>query len=188
MRRSLVDEKQLKPADIRGPRSCRSHLGAGIILPKQCGIGLPEMIVDFRQLHTVRMDLLTALCPARPAPRPRSAAVPRASRQALRRYVQPHRPAGTLRDGTMNGTWSRLDIGGKPADVYDLARLRQTALRHPVFAWRRPGNAYRSTRLHASVRRIAAGLCLSARPALVVGRSRLRRVRSASDTGALSAA
>jgi hypothetical protein len=31
-------------------------------LPKNEGLGLPEMIVDLRQLHTVRLDLLTALC------------------------------------------------------------------------------------------------------------------------------
>ncbi|HLQ47049.1 MAG TPA: hypothetical protein VK137_20065, partial [Planctomycetaceae bacterium] len=31
-------------------------------LPKADDLGLREMIVDFRQLHTVRLDLLTALC------------------------------------------------------------------------------------------------------------------------------
>ena len=31
-------------------------------LPKSQELGLGEMIVDFRQLHTVRLDLLTALC------------------------------------------------------------------------------------------------------------------------------
>ena len=58
---SLVDEQRLKPAEIRGPvRSGR--VWGWYFLPKSSELGLPEMIVDFRQLHTVRMDLLIALC------------------------------------------------------------------------------------------------------------------------------
>lgn len=57
----LVEQQILKTAEIRG------HVRAGRVfgwyyLPKSTALDLPEMIVDFRQLHTVRMDLLTALC------------------------------------------------------------------------------------------------------------------------------
>jgi hypothetical protein len=50
----------LTAAEIRG------HVRAGRVFgwyypPKSTALDLPEMIVDFRQLHTVRMDLLTAL-------------------------------------------------------------------------------------------------------------------------------
>jgi hypothetical protein len=58
---SLVDEQRLKPADIRG--SVRAgRVWGWYFLPKNAELGLPEMIVDCRQLHTVRMDLLIALC------------------------------------------------------------------------------------------------------------------------------
>ena len=33
-------------------------------LPADAALGLPEMIVDFRRLHTVRLDLLLGLCRA----------------------------------------------------------------------------------------------------------------------------
>lgn len=57
----LVDEHRLKPADIRGPVRA-GRVWGWYFLPKSTDLGLPELIVDFRQLHTVRMDLLTALC------------------------------------------------------------------------------------------------------------------------------
>lgn len=58
---SLVDEQRLKAADIRGPVRA-GRVWGWYFLPKNTEVGLSEMIVDFRQLHTVRMDLLTALC------------------------------------------------------------------------------------------------------------------------------
>ncbi|MHB1423004.1 MAG: hypothetical protein ACYC3I_07380 [Gemmataceae bacterium] len=58
---SLIDEQRLKPADIRGPVRA-GRIWGWYFLPKNAELGLPEMIVDFRQLHTVRIDLLTSLC------------------------------------------------------------------------------------------------------------------------------
>jgi hypothetical protein len=58
---SLVDEQRLKPADIRGPVRA-GRVWGWYFLPKNAELGLPEMIMDVRQLHTVRIDLLTALC------------------------------------------------------------------------------------------------------------------------------
>lgn len=58
---ALIDQQMLKAADIRGPiRSGRVY--GWYFLPKNIELGLPEMIVDLRQLQTVRHDLLTALC------------------------------------------------------------------------------------------------------------------------------
>src|SRR2546421_527716 len=57
----LVARQVLKPADVKG--SIRAGRVFGwYFLPKSAEFGLPEMIVDFRQVHTVRLDLLTALC------------------------------------------------------------------------------------------------------------------------------
>ena len=57
----LVAENLLKPADIKGPiRSGRVY--GWYFLTSSDSLGLPEMLVDLRQLHTVRFDLLTALC------------------------------------------------------------------------------------------------------------------------------
>jgi hypothetical protein len=58
---SLVDEQRLKLADIRGPLR-DGRIWGWYFLPGNAELGLPEMLLDFRQLHTVRMDLLTALC------------------------------------------------------------------------------------------------------------------------------
>lgn len=56
----MVDQRILKAADIRGPiRSGRVY--GFYYLPKDAQLGLPESIVDLRQLHTVRLDLLAAL-------------------------------------------------------------------------------------------------------------------------------
>lgn len=60
---SLVASGRLKSADIRGPIRAGRVFG-WYFLPKSDELGLGEMIVDFRQLHTVRLDLLTALCVA----------------------------------------------------------------------------------------------------------------------------
>jgi hypothetical protein len=57
----LVDQQLLKAADIRGPVRAGRVYGL-YYLPKDGEFGLPEAIVDLRQLHTVRLDLLVALC------------------------------------------------------------------------------------------------------------------------------
>lgn len=56
----LVDRHLLKESDVRGPiRSARVY---GLYyLPKDEGLGLPEAIVDLRQLQSVRLDLLQSL-------------------------------------------------------------------------------------------------------------------------------
>jgi len=58
---ALVDQQVLKAADIRGPVRAGRIFG-WYFLPRSAELSLPEMIVDLRQLHTVRLDLLTALC------------------------------------------------------------------------------------------------------------------------------
>ena len=57
----VVHDQLLKASDVRGPLRSGRIFG-WYFLPKSVESGLPEMIVDFRQLHTVRMDLLIALC------------------------------------------------------------------------------------------------------------------------------
>lgn len=59
----FVDQGILKPADIKG--SLRSGRIWGLyFLPADAVLGLPEMIVDIRRLHTVKLDLLRTLCKA----------------------------------------------------------------------------------------------------------------------------
>jgi hypothetical protein len=56
----LVDQGLLKPADIRGPiRSGRVY--GWYFLPENLELGISEMLIDLRQLHTVRLDLLADL-------------------------------------------------------------------------------------------------------------------------------
>jgi hypothetical protein len=56
----LVQQGILKAAEIRGPvRATRVY--GWYYLPESQPHGLPESIVDLRQLHTVRLDLLAAL-------------------------------------------------------------------------------------------------------------------------------
>jgi hypothetical protein len=57
----LVQQNLLKPSDIRGPIRAGRVFG-WYFLPASGENRLPEMVVDLRQLHTVRLDLLTALC------------------------------------------------------------------------------------------------------------------------------
>jgi hypothetical protein len=57
----LVEQQLLKGAEVRGPVRAGRVYG-WYYLPASPALGLPEMIVDLRQLHTVRLDLLTALC------------------------------------------------------------------------------------------------------------------------------
>lgn len=58
---SLIDQQMVKAADIRGPIRAGRVYG-WYFLPKSVELGLPEMIVDLRQLQTVRFDLLTTFC------------------------------------------------------------------------------------------------------------------------------
>ena len=61
--RQLVDNNILKPADVKGP--LRSGRIWGLyFLPADASLGLNEMIVDLRRLHTVRLDLPRELCRA----------------------------------------------------------------------------------------------------------------------------
>ncbi|MGD0042692.1 MAG: hypothetical protein ABSE84_20190 [Isosphaeraceae bacterium] len=56
----IVDQGLLKPADVRGPvRAARVY--GWYFLPADSNLGLNETIVDLRQLHTLRLDLLVAL-------------------------------------------------------------------------------------------------------------------------------
>lgn len=57
----LVSRGLLKSADIRGPIRSGRVFG-WYYLPACVDYGLPEMVVDLRQLHTVRLDLIAALC------------------------------------------------------------------------------------------------------------------------------
>ena len=57
----LVQQQLLKAAEVRGPiRSGRVY--GWYFLPRSDSYGLPESIVDRRQLHMVRLDYLLALC------------------------------------------------------------------------------------------------------------------------------
>jgi hypothetical protein len=57
----LVTQGLVKAADVKGPIRAGRVFG-WYFLPKSAELGLPEMIVDLRQLHTVRADLLLLLC------------------------------------------------------------------------------------------------------------------------------
>lgn len=57
----VVDDKELKAADIKGMVRA-GRVWGWYFLPKSEDHGLTEMIVDLRQLHTVRLDMLRALC------------------------------------------------------------------------------------------------------------------------------
>jgi hypothetical protein len=59
----LVQHQVLKASDVKGP--IRSGRVWGVyFLPAQADLGLGEMVVDFRRLHTVQFDLLGALSQA----------------------------------------------------------------------------------------------------------------------------
>lgn len=58
---TLVASGQIKAADVRGPIRGGRVFG-WYFLPKSNKLGLGEMIVDLRQLHTVRLEILAALC------------------------------------------------------------------------------------------------------------------------------
>jgi hypothetical protein len=61
--RVIVDRGLMKAAEVRG--NLRSGRIWGMyFLPSATDLGLPEMIVDLRRLHTVRLDLPRDLCRA----------------------------------------------------------------------------------------------------------------------------
>jgi hypothetical protein len=56
----LIDLKLFKPADVQGPlRSGR--VWGWYFLPADNGLGLGEMVLDLRRLHTVPLDVLRQL-------------------------------------------------------------------------------------------------------------------------------
>ena len=57
----LVASGVVKAAEVRGPIRGARVFG-WYFLPKSADLGFGEMIVDLRQLHTIRLDVLSALC------------------------------------------------------------------------------------------------------------------------------
>jgi hypothetical protein len=57
----LIDDNLVRAADIRGPIRAGRVYGY-YFLPANSEPELSEMIVDFHQLHTVSLEILTALC------------------------------------------------------------------------------------------------------------------------------
>ncbi len=57
----LIDQKLLTPGDVRGPLRA-GRIWGWYFLPADAGLGLSEMIVDLRRLHTVSLVLLRSLC------------------------------------------------------------------------------------------------------------------------------
>jgi hypothetical protein len=57
----LIDAKLFKPADVKGPLRA-GRVWGWYFLPADAAVGLGEMILDLRRLHTVRLDLLRDLC------------------------------------------------------------------------------------------------------------------------------
>ena len=57
----LVDRKIVKAADVRGPIRAGRVFG-WYFLPASADFDLEESIVDFRQVHTIPMNVLETLC------------------------------------------------------------------------------------------------------------------------------
>ena len=57
----LTDQQLFKPADVRGPLRA-GRVWGWYFLPADAALGLSEMIIDLRRLHTVRIELLRQLC------------------------------------------------------------------------------------------------------------------------------
>jgi hypothetical protein len=57
----LIDQRLFKPADVKG--SLRAgRIWGWYFLPADAPLGLGEMIIDLRRLHTIRTELLRELC------------------------------------------------------------------------------------------------------------------------------
>jgi hypothetical protein len=52
-----IDQEILKPSDIKGPIR-GGRVWGWYFLPADTQLGLPEMIIDLRRLHTIQIDLL----------------------------------------------------------------------------------------------------------------------------------
>jgi hypothetical protein len=61
--KSLVDQGILKASDIKGQIRA-GRVWGWYFLPADSVLGLPEMIVDLRRLHTIQIELLRSLCQA----------------------------------------------------------------------------------------------------------------------------
>jgi len=59
----LIDQQLFKSADVKGPLRA-GRIWGWYFLPADATLGLGEMIVDLRRLHTVRLELLRELCRA----------------------------------------------------------------------------------------------------------------------------
>ena len=81
----LADQGILKPSDIKGPIR-GGRVWGWYFLPADHQLGLPEMIVDLRRLHTIPIDLLRSLVQdgQRRARRSPATALPRAPGQTFR--------------------------------------------------------------------------------------------------------
>jgi len=58
---TLIDAKVVKAADVKGPVRAGRTFGL-YFLPASFSLQFGEMLVDFRNLHTVRPEFLTKLC------------------------------------------------------------------------------------------------------------------------------
>jgi hypothetical protein len=59
----LIDQKLFKPADVKGPLR-GGRIWGWYFLPADGALGLGEMIIELRRLHTVPLDVLRELCRA----------------------------------------------------------------------------------------------------------------------------
>lgn len=57
----LIDQKLFKSADVKGPLRA-GRIWGWYFLPADTTLGLSEMIIELRSLHTVPLDLLRNLC------------------------------------------------------------------------------------------------------------------------------
>lgn len=59
----LVMRGAVKESEVRG-NLLKGRVWGMYFLPADPALGLPEMVADFRRLHTVRLDILAGLCRA----------------------------------------------------------------------------------------------------------------------------
>jgi hypothetical protein len=57
----MITQKLFKPAEVKGPLRA-GRVWGWYFLPADGELGLGEMIIDLRRVHTVRLDLLRGLC------------------------------------------------------------------------------------------------------------------------------
>mgnify|MGYP007073184494 CR=1 FL=1 len=57
----VIDDGALKPSEVKGPvRAARVY--GWYFLPAHAAYGIPELLVDLRQIHTVEVGVLVELC------------------------------------------------------------------------------------------------------------------------------